>query len=137
MLLTISIVDPITQKAELFLDNLIQIYNEDAAADKSFISENTSKFVANRLLLITQELDGVEKDVQQFKTSNKLTDIETEAKLFIEGSSDYNKKRIEIEIQLNMVASMLDFIKKSNNSDLLPTNMISAKGEAKQLDGYL
>lgn len=133
----ISIVDPVVQKAEAFLDNLIQIYNEDAAADKSFISENTSKFVANRLLLITQELDGVEKDVQHFKTANKLTDIETEAKLFIEGSSEYNKKRVEIEIQLNMVASMLDFIKKSSNSDLLPTNMISAKGEESGLmDSY-
>jgi tyrosine-protein kinase Etk/Wzc len=133
----ISIMDPITKRAEDFLDHLIQIYNEDAAADKSFISENTSKFVANRLLLITQELDGVEKDVERFKTSNKLTDIETEAKLFIEGSSEYNKKRVEIEIQLNMVASMLDFIKKSGNSDLLPTNMISTKGEETGLmDSY-
>lgn len=122
----VSIVDPVIQKAEVFLDNLIQNYNEDAAADKSFISENTSKFVANRLLLITQELDGVEKEVQSFKTSNKLTDIDTEAKLFIEGSNEYNKKRVEIEIQLNMVGSMLEFIHKSTPSDLLPTNMISS-----------
>lgn len=133
----ISITDPVTKRAEAFLDNLVQIYNEDAAADKSYISENTSKFVAERLLLITQELDGVEKDVERFKTTNKLTDIETEAKLFIEGSSEYNKKRVEMEIQLNMVSSMLDFIKKSNNSDLLPTNMISAKGEETGLmDSY-
>jgi hypothetical protein len=27
------------------LDNLIQIYNEDVAEDKSFISDNTSKFI--------------------------------------------------------------------------------------------
>jgi len=133
----ISITDPITKRAEDFLDNLVQIYNADAAADKSFISENTSKFVANRLLLITQELDGVEKDVEHFKTSNKLTDIETEAKLFIEGSSEYNKKRVEIEIQLNMVSSMLDFIKKSSNSDLLPANIISKEGDASGLmDSY-
>ena len=133
----ISITDPVTKRAEAFLDNLVQIYNEDAAADKSYISENTSKFVAERLLLITQELDGVEKDVERFKTTNKLTDIETEAKLFIEGSSEYNKKRVEMEIQLNMVSSMLDFIKKSSNSDLLPTNMISAKGEETGLmDSY-
>lgn len=124
----VSIVGPVVKKVEDFLNNLIQIYNEDAAADKGFISENTSKFIANRLLLITQELDGVEKEVQSFKTSNKLTDIETEAKLFIEGSNEYNKKRVEIEIQLNMVASMLDFIKKSTTSDLLPTNMISTEG---------
>jgi tyrosine-protein kinase Etk/Wzc len=129
----ISLTDPIVKRAEVFLDRLIEIYNDDAAADKNFISENTSKFVAKRLLLITQELDGVEQDVQRFKTSNKLTDIETEAKLFIEGSSEYNKKSVEIEIQLNMVSSMLDFIKKSSNSDLLPTNMISTEGDAPEL----
>ncbi|MBA4277240.1 polysaccharide biosynthesis tyrosine autokinase [Flavobacterium sp.] len=132
----ISITDAVTKRAEDFLDNLIQIYNDDAAADKSYISENTSKFVAERLLLITQELDGVEKDVERFKTSNKLTDIETEAKLFIEGSSEYNKKRVEMEIQLNMVNSMLDFIKKSTNADLLPANIISGSDASGLMDSY-
>jgi uncharacterized membrane-anchored protein len=84
----------LVERAEAFLDNMIQIYNEDAAADKNYISENTSTFI-NRLKLITQELDGVEQDVQSFKKSNNLTDIESEAKLFIEGSSEYEKKGIE------------------------------------------
>jgi tyrosine-protein kinase Etk/Wzc len=129
----ISITDPITNRAEDFLDNLIKIYNEEAATDKSFISESTSRFIANRLLLITEELDGVEKEVQNFKTSNKLTDIETEAELFIKGSNEYNKKRIETEIQMNLVASMMDFIKKSTPSDLLPANIIDGKGEGGDL----
>jgi capsular exopolysaccharide synthesis family protein len=131
----VSIKDPIVRKAEDFLDNLIQIYNEDAAADKNFISESTSKFISDRLALITKELDGVEQDVESFKRSNNLTDIETEAKLFIDGSSDYNKKVAEIEIQMNVVASMLDFIKKSNNADLLPSNIIAGQGDASELIG--
>jgi len=129
----VSITDPVIAKAEDFLDNLIQIYNNDAAADKNFISENTSKFIANRLALITEELDGVEKDVESFKKSNNLTDIESEAKLFIEGSNEYDKKGVETEIQLNVVNSMLDFIKKSTSSDLLPTNLISGDGDASGL----
>lgn len=133
----ISMKDAVLKRAEFYLDNLMQIYNADAAADKNFISESTSKFVAQRLLLISQELDGVEKDVEQFKTTNKLTDIETEAKLFIEGSSDYNKKKVAIEIQMNMVGSMLDFIRKSTNSDLLPSNLITTEGDAPALmDSY-
>jgi tyrosine-protein kinase Etk/Wzc len=129
----ISITDPITKRAEVFLDKLIQIYNDDAAADKNFISENTSKFIANRLLLITEELDGVEKDVESFKQSNGLTDIESEAKLFIEGSSEYNKLSVQNEIQLNVAASMLEFLKKSTNSDLLPANLITGEGDASEL----
>jgi capsular exopolysaccharide synthesis family protein len=129
----ISITNPVVSKAEDFLDNLIQIYNEDAAADKNFISESTSKFIANRLILITQELGGVEQDVESFKRSNNLTDIESEAKLFIEGSSEYNKKVAETEIQLNVVASMLDYMKKSTNADLLPSNIIAGQGDASGL----
>lgn len=129
----ISITDPIVKRAEIFLDKLIQIYNNDAAADKNFISENTSKFIAERLELITQELDGVEQDVESFKKTNSLTDIESEAKLFIEGSSEYNKLSVQNEIQLNVVSSMLDFLKKSTNADLLPANIISKEGDAGEL----
>ncbi|MGZ9735376.1 GumC family protein [Flavobacterium sp. GNP002] len=129
----ISITDPLTNKSEIFLDNLVQIYNQNAATDKNFISENTSVFIANRLKLITQELDGVEQDVESFKKSNKVTDIESEAKIYIEGSNEYDKQSVEAEIQLNVVSSMLDFIKKSTNSDLLPTNIISGEGDASGL----
>jgi tyrosine-protein kinase Etk/Wzc len=126
----LSITSPVIKRAEDFLNNLTQIYNEDAAADKNFISENTSVFIADRLKLITQELDGVEQDVQSFKRSNNLTDIESEAKLYIEGSNEYDKKGVETEIQLNVVSSMLDFMKKSTSADLLPTNIISGESSA-------
>lgn len=129
----LSLVDPVLEKAEDFLDNLVQNYNAEAAADKNFISENTSQFIANRLALITEELDGVEKSVENFKNSNQLTDIETEAKLFIESSSEYDKLGVEADIQLNIISSMQDFMKKSKKSDLLPTNIVS--GEATELIG--
>ncbi|WP_456313298.1 GumC family protein [Pseudomonas shirazensis] len=125
----ISISDPVQKRAEVFLDNMIQIYNQDAAQDKNFISENTSQFIAGRLALIAKELDGVEQDVESFKKTNRLTDIESEAKLFIEGSNEYDRKGVETEIQLNVVSSLLDYIKKSTNSDLLPTNLITENGD--------
>ena len=130
----ISISNPVAIKAENFLDTMIEIYNKNAAEDKNYISENTSKFIASRLALIAQELDGVEQDVESFKKANKLTDIESEAKLFIEGSSEYDKKGVETEIQMSVVSSMLDFMKKSTNSDLLPSNLITSdNGDASGL----
>ncbi|MFB9076912.1 GumC family protein [Flavobacterium procerum] len=127
---SISISDPVSEKAKDFLNNMIQIYNKAAAEDRNIISENTSNFIANRLTLISEELDGVEQNVESFKKTNQLTDIESEAKLFINGSNEYNQKAVEAEIQLNVVSSLLGFIKKSGNSDLLPSNIISEKGEA-------
>ncbi|PXY42558.1 tyrosine protein kinase [Flavobacterium cheongpyeongense] len=132
----VSITDPVQEKAEDFLDTMIQIYNADAAEDKNFISENTSKFISERLALITEELGGVEQDVETFKKANRLTDIESEAKLFIQGSNDYDKKGVETEIQLNVVSSLLDFIKKSTNADLLPTNIITDNGAGGLISSY-
>jgi tyrosine-protein kinase Etk/Wzc len=133
----ILIKDPVVKKAEDFLDNLIVIYNSNAATDKNFIAENTSDFINNRLEIITQELDGVEKNVESFKTSNKITDIDSEAKLYVQGSDEYVKKGVETEIQLNVISSMLKFINKSTSSDLLPANLISGQGDASGLiDSY-
>ncbi|RKS13317.1 tyrosine-protein kinase [Flavobacterium sp. 120] len=129
----LSITGPVIKKSEDFLNNLVQVYNAEAATDKNFISENTSIFIANRLKLITQELDGVEQDVESFKRSNNVTDIESEAKLFIEGSNEYDKKGIEIEIQLNVIASLLDFMNKSKNIELLPGNVIAGEGDTSGL----
>jgi tyrosine-protein kinase Etk/Wzc len=126
----LSIIDPVIKKAEDFLNNLTQTYNEEAAADKNLISKNTSVFISERLNLITQELEVVEKDVQSFKKTNNLTNIESEAKLFIEGASQYGIKGLETEIQLNVVSSMLAFMKKSSNADFLPANMVSGDNSA-------
>jgi tyrosine-protein kinase Etk/Wzc len=129
----LSITDAVIRRAEDFLNSLTRNYNEAAAADKNFISKNTSIFIAERLKLITQELDGVEQDVQSFKKSNNLTDIESEAKLFIEGSNEYDRKGVETEIQLNVLSSMLDFMKKSTSADLLPANILSGDNSAGEM----
>ncbi|MGL2995201.1 GumC family protein [Flavobacterium sp. TSSA_36] len=132
---SLSMVHAVPEKAEVFLNQLVQNYNANAITDKNFISENTSKFIANRLLLISQELDGVEKDVQTFKQDNKLTDIETQAELFVKGSSEYDKKGVETAIQLDVLSSMLGALKNNKQHDLLPGNLLSSTGEESKVIG--
>lgn len=130
----LGIMDAVEKKAELFLDYLVQAYNEKAIADKEFISKNTSVFVSNRLELISKELAGVEKDVEHFKLNNNLTDLESESALFATGSTEYDKKAIEIQVQLNVLNSVLEYVKKSNNENLLPANLFSdVEGDASSL----
>lgn len=130
----LGMMDAVGKKAELFLDYLVQAYNEKAIADKEFISKNTSVFVSNRLELISKELAGVEKDVEHFKVNNNLTDLESESALFTAASTEYDKKAIEIQVQLNVLNSVLEYVKKSNNENLLPANLFSdVEGDASSL----
>jgi tyrosine-protein kinase Etk/Wzc len=122
----ISLNDSSPERTETFLNKMIEIYNDDASADKNFISENTSRFISNRLILISRELNIVEENVETFKKSNGLTDIDSEAKLFIEGSNEYSNKAVVNEIKLNVVVSLLDFLKNSQGYELLPANVIDS-----------
>lgn len=127
--------DVVPSRAEDFLDALIVIYNNEAIADKNLVSENTFKFIAKRLELISEELTEVEKNVETFKQTNKLTDIPSEAGIYLESESAYEKSIIETQIQQNVVKSIIDFFKKSNSSDLIPNNLIVGEGDANQLIG--
>lgn len=132
----LSLIDPVKEKAEDFLNTLVRMYNEDAIADKNFISENTSRFISQRLELITQELDGVEKNVEGYKKQNKITDIASEAGLFLENASEYEKNVIETETQMKVVAAMKDFLKSSKKGELLPSNLSSDATASGSIDEY-
>ncbi|WP_140487659.1 GumC family protein [Flavobacterium sp. GSA192] len=123
--IVLNINDPVEKKAELFLDCLVKTYNEKAVSDKEFISKNTSVFVANRLKLISEELVDVEKNVEQFKVSNKLTNLESESELYVTGSTEFNRKAIDVQVQLNVLNSVVEYVKKSTNENLLPANLFS------------
>lgn len=131
--LQLSFQDAVPQRAEDFLDALVTIYNNEAIADKNLVSEKTRAFIAQRLQLITDELTVVEKDVESFKKSNKLTDIPSEAGMYLENSSMYEKSIIDTQIQQNVVSSIINFFKKSNTTDLIPSNLITGESEANSL----
>ena len=134
--IVLSLVDQVEQKSVLFIDELVQTYNENAVSDKEFISKNTSVFVSNRLQLINKELEGVEKDVESFKVSNKITDVESEGQRYVTGSTEFTSKGIDLQVQLNILNSVLEYVKKSTNENSLPANLFSdVSGDASSLIG--
>ncbi len=127
--ISISIVDPSIAKAEIFLNKYIEIYNEDAIAQKNLIIEKSSDFISKRLKLVTEELDGVEQNVESFKRSNNILNVESESSRLTQESNEYERKLDEVDVQLELIPSVVDFIKKSTYVDLLPSNLISGQSD--------
>lgn len=129
----LSIIDPVREKAEDFLNGLVRVYNEDVVADKNLVFENTSKFINDRLKIIADELEGVERSTEAFKISNHVTDITSESALFLSSASDFEKKEIETETKLKIVDVMEDYLRKANANDLIPSNILSTDANASGL----
>ena len=63
-ILQLSMQDFSAQRACDILNTLVEKYNEDAIREKNRIAVNTAQFINERLLIIQQELGGVEDETQ-------------------------------------------------------------------------
>ncbi|MFD1316833.1 GumC family protein [Namhaeicola litoreus] len=127
-IISLSVYDRSLNKAKDLLNTLIKQYNYDAIEYKNLITQNTDKFVNDRISDITNDLYLVDKGVEEFKTNNNLTDIEFQSNLNLSDNSDLEKQIVDISSQIKLVDYFLNFINE-NGEDLLPTN-IGLKDEA-------
>ena len=119
----LSLEDPLRAKAQDILNGLIRQYNIEAIEDKNEVSLNTAAFIDDRLSIISSELDSVETGKKEFKTENQLTNIEAESQLFLENASEFRQEQLEVETQLEMASSMIDYLKNDKKDGLLPANL--------------
>ncbi len=122
--LQIELLDEVKEKGEHIINELVNAYNNDGIADKSLIAENTSKFIEQRLEKISGELLEVDITAQDFKKSNKLTNIATEASVFLQSEKENDIKAVNATTQLQLVEYMDEYLgANSSSSDLIPANL--------------
>ncbi len=122
-LIELALQDAVRRKAQDILNRLIYQYNQEAIEDKNQVSLNTAEFIEERLAIISSELDSVETGKQEFKTENRLTDIDAESQLFIENASEFRKEQLEVETQLELANTMINYLQTEGKDGLLPANL--------------
>jgi len=109
------------QKGIDFLNTYIKVYNNDNMEDRNLVAQNTANFIEERLSTLTRELTDVEQKVEGYKQSEQLTDITSEAKLFLEQSNVNESKRLAVETQIRILSDLEGYLtKKENQNQLLP-----------------
>ncbi|WP_224490260.1 GumC family protein [Robertkochia flava] len=119
----ISLVHPITKKAEAIVNELIEQYNKDAIADNNLIAKNTSDFIESRLKIIAGELDSVETDKVDFKVSNRLVDVEGQASGISAASQEVMKAQLDLNTRISVIHSLVSYLGERDNAKLLPVNL--------------
>jgi capsular exopolysaccharide synthesis family protein len=99
----------------------IDAYNEEDMKDRNLVAINTDAFIYQRLSSLGGDLNNVEKQVENFKQSEGLTDITSQSQIFIQQTSDFEKKHLDVETQLNIIKGLENYINKNENRyQLLP-----------------
>ncbi|MDR1730377.1 MAG: polysaccharide biosynthesis tyrosine autokinase [Prevotellaceae bacterium] len=125
-------------RGEDFLNKLIEKYNASAVEDKNKIAERTGEFIEERILLIGKELGTTEIELENYKRKEGLTEIKVNSELFLRESTEYERKRVENETQLNLIRFLNEYVGNSENAEtVLPSNIgIADVGLLSQINKY-
>lgn len=122
-ILTLSVKDNSSARAEDMLNMLVNVYNEEAIKDKNQVAVNTANFINDRLIIIGRELGDVESDLESFKRENQVVDISSSASMYMGESQKYGTDALEMETQLRLAKYIKEYLTDpKKDTDLIPAN---------------
>jgi len=113
--LLLSLDDAMQQRGEDVLNKLIEVYNADALADKNKVTSNTLVFIEDRLKLIASDLNVLEKNVEDYKSSQGITDISVESAMFLKNVQDNDLELSKVKIQQSVLNNIESYVRKKEN----------------------
>ncbi len=123
-ILNLSLIDEDAKRGEDILNELISAYNKAILRDKNDLADNTIKFLEVRLGSVQQDLNAIEKKIQNFKSQRGAVDMGTQGRLFLENVSMNDQKMSEINIQLAVLNQVEGFVKSNGSqSGVVPSTL--------------
>lgn len=120
--INLSLDDRVVAKAKAVLDTLIDEYNRTSIEEKSAKSNNTAEFINKRINLIASDLGEVDDEIEQFKTGNKLTNITSEANLYLQSNAKTEQDLVISRTEYNKINFMKNQL-NDNSFERIPANI--------------
>lgn len=122
--LLMSITDPVKQRGCDILNKLIDFYNLAKLEDKNKVAASTLVIIENRLKMISQELGDVEKNVENFKSGNRITDISEQSRIFLSSVQGNDIELNKVKIQQQVLDEISKYVhSKGINSGTAPSTL--------------
>lgn len=121
----VSLKDAIPARGIAVINTLVKRYNQNGIDNKRIVSEATVEFINERLDVINKELGSIERSAEDFKKTNRLTDITSDAALVMERKKQAEAELLKLQTELDVLRSIRAAItqKRAEEFTLLPENL--------------
>ena len=99
-ILTLSLETPLRRLGENYINTLMDKYLERELEEKNQASENTIRFIEQQLSGITDSLQFSEKQLQDYRSKNKIFNLSQEGSIIFERLNDLEQERSQAELNL-------------------------------------
>lgn len=126
--------DEIPKKGEDILAEIINVYNLFSIRKKNETATSTMKFIDQRLAKVENELDSVEKGIENYRNRSGMVDVNGQSGQYLR-SIEYNEQeQNKMKLQMTMLGEVTNYINNnSENGDLAPSTFSLGDPELAQL----
>jgi capsular exopolysaccharide synthesis family protein len=129
-IITLSLKGSHPQRNADILDAIVDSYKTINLEDKTRMADNTIQFIDQRLIIVTQELSGVESNLERFRIDNKIVDVTSQLNQFMSNYNTADQAIITLGIKTSVIGSLEDFMKNPANRDKLIPNSLGVENAA-------
>ncbi len=135
-ILNLSMRDTSPQRCADFINAVIRVYNDGAVNDKKRIISDTYNYINERINIISGDLDAQESAMANYRSSNDVVTSSSVSERYISESINSSSQIMRMQDELNMVRSLLDAIRVSDGSSIIPVGSITNGAIISYLTNY-
>lgn len=110
-------------RANAVLRTIAEVYSDFGVENQKQLIRAASAFIVERLEIIEKELNAIDTDISQFKSTNAITDVQTAGSLYIDQYTRSDDQILSLNNEISVAQYILDILNtKSKSHDLLPLN---------------
>jgi capsular exopolysaccharide synthesis family protein len=111
------------QKGKDILNALFTEFNLSDIETRNKLSENTVRFIDERLAMISGELKGVEGNLEHYRGSNQLLDVQGQSAMSLENTNSVNRTIKDLVIQQNIIGMISGYFNNPGQGKLVPSSL--------------
>lgn len=102
------------------INSLIKIYNQDIWMEKNRSAMQTEQFIVERLALVEAELNEAERDVEEYRRANGVTDINSETSMALSRSAEADRKLADLDVRQRIINDVERIVASQDDYSPLP-----------------
>jgi tyrosine-protein kinase Etk/Wzc len=119
----LSLQDNVEQRAKDVLNHLIALYDQTTINDRNQTTEKTIAFIDKRINDLVSELNNSENTIQGFRSSKGLTNISSQAQVYLQNVQVNDAKLNEVNVQLKVIDDIERYINSPQSSQNVPATI--------------
>jgi tyrosine-protein kinase Etk/Wzc len=109
--------DEIAQRAKDILNTLSDAYARSAISVKNVMSNNSLRFLEDRIRYIENDLDSLELKIQLYKSQKGIIDLSSQGKMFLNNVSSNDQRIGDINMQLSILDQVEKYVQSKDGAN--------------------